>query len=175
MSIKARETQPRLHVYVIECDHTDCENTCNVTAKNQRDTKGKLPEGWIEHCDKHCNVIKVFCPDHASNLHWTKQGLANLNRLIVVSFIKLGYSKGISATEIARRMKIPVKVVYVAAHKFKFSTKGKYKNNPLFAKTPKGIQRGRLKREQRIRDKTVPITLPGPDWAKRKNPAPPKP
>lgn len=165
MSVVSRETLSIVRMYGVQCDHVGCCDSCVVTANRKREVSNGVPDEWVVYYDRHGNAIKFLCPNHANDLHWTKSGLANLNMLIRVSFIKLGYSKGLPPALIAKKMGVPEKVVYVAAHKYKFSVKQR-KRYPMVPTTKAGIQRNAMRREQNTRNKTVPVTLPGPDWAK---------
>lgn len=166
MSVISRETLPIVRMYGVQCHHVGCSNSCAVTASRKREVAKGIPDGWAAHYDRHGHPTKFLCPDHANDLHWTKTGLANFNMLIRISFIKLGYSKGFPPALIAKKMGVSERVVYVTAHKYKFSVKVKNRN-PFVPTTQAGIQRSAMRREQNIRNKTVPVTLPGPDWAKK--------
>jgi hypothetical protein len=99
-----------------------------------------------------------------TDLEFTKAGLMNINRLILWAFIKHGYDQAMSGEKIAKKIGIKQGHVYRTACRLGFSVGV---TNAYCAMTPEGVQRGLRKRQQSIRNRTVPITLPGPNWARK--------
>jgi hypothetical protein len=93
----------------------------------------------------------------------TKAGAQNLGRLIVWEFIRYGYTQHMGGKKIADDLCVSISYVYKTAHRLGFSDPSAHS---FLSVTPEGFLRGVRKRQQTMRSRVVPVTLPGPDWAK---------